>query len=287
MRKYIQDTFSGIYDLDYVNSRLRIGKVHQRIGVSPKLYISALRLLESMIISHITTYLNQHERIDEIEIFIQSVSKLFLFDAQFIFDTYIAALNNQVITAKSQLEIYVDSLEEQVKARTEELEMLSQKDMLTNLFNQRAFYEILHKEISRAERYRRPISLAYFDINNFKQLNDTKGHIEGDHILTYLGNILNETSRENDFACRYGGDEFCIIMPETDNKSAQKLLERLVERFTKEDTKGTSLSIGVVTQGPKEYLSSDDFVKKGDKAMYEAKKKAKLSNPPENIIFAL
>ena len=100
MRKYVQDTFSGNYSLDYVNSRLRIGKIHQRIGVSPKLYMSALRLLESLIVDQIVVYLTQNKREKELALFIQTLSKIFLFDAQFIFDTYIAAINNEVITAK-------------------------------------------------------------------------------------------------------------------------------------------------------------------------------------------
>ena len=104
---------------------------------------------------------------------------------------------------------------------------LSISDDLTGLYNSRHFYAQLQNEILRTERYQRKLSVALLDIDNFKRLNDTHGHLEGDRYLAELGRLIRKTIRETDAAFRYGGEEFAIILPETDGEEAVLLAERV------------------------------------------------------------
>jgi diguanylate cyclase (GGDEF)-like protein len=272
MRSYILELFSGHYDTDYVNRRLRIGKVHKRIGVSPKLYISAIWLLEKILCESIEQHSansNDEKCAPKVT---GAINKLLKLDTQFVFDTYISSLLSEVELAKSQLEDHVTSLEDKVKERTRELEKISQMDELTGLFNQRAFVTHLGRELSQAERHRDSISLAFMDLNDFKQLNDQKGHLTGDVALAATGKALQQVIREGDFACRYGGDEFALILPRTDNAAASLVCERLESMFkqvVQEDS--ISFSIGVATTGPDEFVDMESLIRNADALMYIAK----------------
>ncbi|MDH5359046.1 MAG: protoglobin domain-containing protein [Gammaproteobacteria bacterium] len=171
MHRYILELFAGYYDSEYVNKRLRIGMVHKRIGVSPKLYISAVWLLHEILNEEIDESL-QGDGTDEVVLrraIKEAMNKLFMFDIQMVFDTYIASLVSEVEVAKKDLETYAESLEEQVALRTRQLESLSREDALTGLNNQRTFYEILRHEMAVTERHQEELSLIYFDLNGFKK----------------------------------------------------------------------------------------------------------------------
>lgn len=121
----------------------------------------------------------------------------------------------------------------------ESLEELSYTDNLTSLSNRRYFYKRLYEEINRAERYDRKLSLIIFDIDELKIINDTFGHQAGDEIIRQIGVILKTSIRAIDVVARYGGDEFCIIMPETDKDTCMKFVSRLHEKI-----KNTTFSLG-------------------------------------------
>ncbi|MDA1000683.1 MAG: GGDEF domain-containing protein [bacterium] len=209
MRQYVAELFDGFYDLEYVNKRLHIGTVHKRIGVSPKFYISAVRLLEDLLRQKIETHFSVEDshRIED------ALHKIILFDVQLIFDAYINSMLAEVESANNQLAEYVASLEETVQERTEQLRDLSRKDALTQLFNQRAFAEDLRREVMGASRHLQSLTLVYFDLNGFKALNDTKGHLAGDQVLVNVGQALLEVTRDTDFPCRYGGMNFASSCP--------------------------------------------------------------------------
>ncbi|MGN7610764.1 GGDEF domain-containing protein [Magnetococcales bacterium HHB-1] len=277
LKTYILEMFSGVYDSIYVNSRLRVGKIHKRIGVPPALYMSAVQILWSILQDIIEDHCDDGtcSRL-EVEERKKSLAKILMFDVHFIFETYTDALVAEVQVARNDMEKYAEDLEEAVASRTLELENLSRQDGLTGLLNQRAFFEHLRLDLAYAKRRQESLTLIYFDLNGFKQLNDTRGHREGDKVLAHVGEVLLATVREVDTACRYGGDEFCVIFPNSVDESIIRLCHRLVQRFeAKAGEYNVSFSIGILQVGPEEYPFEEDIVKEADQRMYKAKKASK------------
>ncbi|SCA58237.1 Diguanylate cyclase [Candidatus Terasakiella magnetica] len=274
MKRYVSELFEGYYDSTYVNRRLRIGKVHNSIGVSPKLYISSLSRLEAILYRYVTDACEG----DLTKAFRRSAAmrKLLMLDIQLVFDTYINSMMSEVLVAKDELENYAGTLEQTVAERTRQLEEMSRSDGLTKLQNQRSFYERLRHEIAVAERNETSLSLVYFDLNKFKDLNDKKGHREGDALLARVGHAMLETARTSDICCRYGGDEFAVIMPGTDWTASEKFCDRLQACFDKGETHGVTFSMGVSETGPDKFSSMDELVTQGDEAMYRAKAASRI-----------
>ncbi len=108
-----------------------------------------------------------------------------------------------------------------------EVQKLAITDSLTGLYNRRGFFEIGRREIQRARRFKHPLSAIMIDVDHFKQINDTYGHIVGDRVLVHLAGSLQKITRSVDILCRYGGDEFAILLPETDLFTATAVAERL------------------------------------------------------------
>jgi diguanylate cyclase (GGDEF)-like protein len=105
------------------------------------------------------------------------------------------------------------------------------RDWLTGLRNRRYFEEALADHIEAANRYKRDLTLVLFDIDNFKQINDTHGHAAGDEVLRQFAALLTKTARKADIICRHGGDEFAAILSETGKEDAQRFIERVAERL--------------------------------------------------------
>ena len=285
MKRYILELFDGYYDGEYVNKRLRIGRIHNKIGVPPKLYISAICLLESILNKYVLAKPKSDAACEDCSGRQDALHRLLMFDIQFVFDTYIASLVSEVEAAKDQVERYAAGLEETVAERTQQLQELSRRDTLTGLFNQRSFYEQLRRELSVAERNHHPVSLVYFDLNNFKKLNDSQGHKAGDDLLETVGKAVNETIRDIDVACRYGGDEFCIIMPNTAEDQAEEVCKRLIADFDGRPTQGVTFSVGIAQLGPETYSDMNTFVRAADEHMYVAKARSK-EDPGHHISVA-
>lgn len=165
-----------------------------------------------------------------------------------------------------------------LKLSHERFRTLSRIDDLTKLFNSRSFHEELDNEIARAMRYNHPLSLLVFDIDHFKRINDTHGHQEGDRVLRLVAQHMLQWKREADLLFRFGGDEFAVILPETDAAGANIAAVRLVEDWrqfkggadTSSHTHNCTLSVGV-TQFRQDD-SVEAFVRRADQAAYAAKR---------------
>lgn len=269
--RYVLDLFSGTYDIEYVNNRLRIGLVHQRIGVEPKLYLAAIMALRELLRSLIETIIPD---VDSRVIFNKTLMKLIMFDITLVFDTYIRSLVSEAEIAKEKSELYASSLEDKVKERTQQLEMLSRTDPLTGLLNMRHLDETLNRSLRFALRRGEPVILAYLDINDFKIINDTLGHQRGDEILKMVANALRVVSRAEDFCFRQGGDEFCVVMINCCLADAEQWKNRLLETLEAERN-SPRLSIGFAQTGPDRYVSAAELIRMADEAMYAAKKRMK------------
>jgi diguanylate cyclase (GGDEF)-like protein len=157
---------------------------------------------------------------------------------------------------------------------------LSITDSLTKLYNSRHFFRQLRQEIERAKRYEEPLSLILLDIDNFKGYNDTYGHLEGDRVLAVLSEVIKTNLRSADSAYRYGGEEFTVILPETECENAGLVAERLRKSF--EDTVLSPLPRSkvhmTVSVGVTQYVTGEEdsvLIKRADAAMYTAKTSGK------------
>ncbi|MFZ9737242.1 MAG: GGDEF domain-containing protein [Prochlorotrichaceae cyanobacterium] len=150
-------------------------------------------------------------------------------------------------------------------------------DGLTGIYNCRAFLDLAGVEIHRAHRYQYPLTIAYLDVDDFKQVNDQWGHSMGDRLLQKIATTLQRSIRQGDIVARLGGDEFALLLPHTNDESAQKLLPRLQQYLLDiNDTEPWSVgfSIGAVTflESPE---SVEHLIAQADRLMYTVKQTSK------------
>jgi len=159
--------------------------------------------------------------------------------------------------------------------------LLALTDGLTGLLNHRAFYDRLRSEYERFRRYGTYLSLIVADFDNLKFINDTFGHPTGDEVIKMIGGILQETSREADVLARYGGDEFVLLLPETNSQNAVNMAERIRSKIEKNKLNiggkkfNCTISVGVATAPDKKITSYEDLLERADQALYESKKYGK------------
>jgi diguanylate cyclase (GGDEF)-like protein len=172
-------------------------------------------------------------------------------------------------------------LEETVAARTAELQGLLMRDVLTGLPNRRALMHALPEAMSRAARLQRPCAVLFLDMDGFKQVNDTRGHEEGDELLRQFGTRILNSIRETDLAARLAGDEFVVILDMLSDESdaaakADFLLSELSHPyFLNSGSVQVGASIGVALQMPYQAQDPARLLARADQAMYEAKRKGK------------
>ncbi|MFH1729122.1 MAG: diguanylate cyclase [Pseudomonadota bacterium] len=160
---------------------------------------------------------------------------------------------------------------------------LATLDGLTQVYNKKFFMECLFNEFSRSKRYRRDLSLVLFDLDHFKLVNDIHGHPAGDYILKRLSSLVTRNLRKEDIIGRYGGEEFGIILPETNEEKAgqiaeklRKLVEGIDFNYNDKDIPVT-ISMGVTSLTPSltKFKNYNDMIEDSDKALYEAKKRGR------------
>jgi len=268
-RKYVLDLFEGRCDCGYVENRLHIGCVHERLGIEPRLYLAAMHQLRETIGDHLARRAGPPPA--DLPAALRALDRLLSFDTSLVMDTYIATLLDEVEQSRRQVEDYAQNLERKVARRTRQLEELARRDPLTDLYNPRALHENLKRDLAHAKRRGRPLSLMYFDIDDFKLVNDSRGHQAGDEVLKAVAGVLRRTCREEDLPCRYGGDEFCVVVVDGDLASAESLSQRFIAALG-EELPGITVSIGLAQAGPDHYGTADDLIGRADRLMYEAKK---------------
>lgn len=160
----------------------------------------------------------------------------------------------------------------------DEIFRLSNIDGLTNAYNKRYFEDALRRELNRAQRYERVLSLVLFDLDHFKQVNDTHGHLAGDHVLRELAGLVLSNLRRDDIMARFGGEEFAVLLPEVDLDDARAVCEKLrtlieshVFKFN-ETAIPVTVSLGLVSYTARETIPSpQDLLTQADAKLYEAK----------------
>lgn len=157
------------------------------------------------------------------------------------------------------------------------IQQLVVTDDLTGLYNARHMHLLIEREVDRALRYNSPVSLVFIDLDHFKQVNDTHGHLVGSRLLAQFGHFLRNNIRKVDLAARYGGDEFVLVLPETGKAGALTLCNNLLQRLHREPLRspegeplGVTASFGVATL-PDDAASKEELIAVADRVMYEVK----------------
>jgi diguanylate cyclase (GGDEF)-like protein len=185
---------------------------------------------------------------------------------------YFARMNRKLVREAQRRK----RVEEKLRAKQQELYRLASTDPLTGLWNRLKFEEIAAGEIRRAERYGYPLSIIFLDLDHFKQINDQHGHAYGDRALTEVARLINRNLRDSDCVCRWGGEEFLILVPHLDLEATAGVAEKLRETIARCDLQtgvGMSVSLGIATLSAGEGL--EDLIRKADEALYEAKAKGR------------
>lgn len=161
---------------------------------------------------------------------------------------------------------------EKLELLNQALEKQSQTDALTQIFNRGFFNQQLTRAISAAKRYKTPLSLVLFDIDHFKMINDTRGHLVGDKVLKELASLIQDNIRPSDFHARWGGEEFVILIPGVDKEKALEFSEKLrllIEKFQFVHKQNITCSFGISSFMPPE--DENTFLQRVDEALYQAK----------------
>lgn len=183
-------------------------------------------------------------------------------------------LHTELLSMQARLED-VESEARMYKRKLSEQKFKSLQDSLTRLPNRAAFEERLQLEYQRWQSYAAPLCIAIADIDNFKVINDTYGHTAGDKTLQVIANMLKKSLRETDFACRYGGEEFVIIFPQTSTETALELLEKARHRIKSIPFKFKQENISItISAGVSSFSANDSptrVFERADRALYQAK----------------
>jgi len=180
------------------------------------------------------------------------------------------------LLARIATQVKMKNLWEELQEKNRLLEELIKKDGLTDLYNHRYFQDRLAEEFSRARRYDFPMSLIMLDIDHFKQINDNYGHQAGDEILQYLGKLFQQQLSPQAIACRYGGEEFAIVLPGIDLPTAKQYAEKLRLTFkqyrhkTEKAEIQSTISIGLAYM-PKHGNTGHGLLTAADNALYKSK----------------
>lgn len=187
-------------------------------------------------------------------------------------------INFPELEARVRSMLRIKKLQDEIELKNRELERLSISDGLTGLFNHRHIHALLDEEFERADRTGERLTVAMFDLDRFKGVNDTYGHQAGDRVLEQLADILRESAREIDRLGRYGGEEFMVLLPETGIDDAVVFVERVRREVARrpfnisdDQALRMTISAGVATYPHQRIKNAEMLVRLADEALYAAK----------------
>ena len=203
-------------------------------------------------------------------------------------DDYISKPYEEVeLDARVYAALRMKLLQDELRQKNDELkdmltrfETLSNTDPLTGLYNRRRFEAIFTSEFSKAMRYKSPLSCIMIDIDQFKAVNDSYGHAIGDAVIKDLAEIIKQSIRDVDIACRWGGDEFIVVTPMTANANAELPARRILESVSNHVFRGIgnnklTVSIGIADLSRPDVETSSKLIQAADIKLFEAKKKGR------------
>ncbi len=182
------------------------------------------------------------------------------------------------LLARLKTHLGMQELIKELEDSQKSLEQLASQDHMTKLYNRRYFSEMSLKILELAKRNKTDLSILMLDIDKFKNVNDTYGHHVGDDVIIALANVLKNISRNSDIACRFGGEEFLLLLPETNLEGAyaiaekiRKHVEQLVVKLENHEPLHFTISAGVAQYNPESELNLEKTIQRADDALYEAK----------------
>ena len=262
-KRYLLSLGVGFDTSRYFEERLRIGFVHQRLGVPQSLYQCSFQLLQNLLIRKIPQQLRLHD--SSFEEMIHFILKISALDMSLAVESYCAA---RMIGLEKSLK--------NVRGESERLHHLAVTDWLTDLHNHSFSRQFLAEAIDRAKTERSPLCVIMADLDHFKAINDLHGHLVGDHVLRIAAARMTSAARDGDEIARYGGEEFLFILPNTDIKGGRDVAERVRLRIKSDAIKSgneriqVSLSLGVAET--REFDTVDSLIARADAALYAAKR---------------
>jgi len=261
-RRYLLGLAVDFDGSQYFEERLRIGRVHQRIGVPQSLYQCSMQVLQYLLIQHIPEQIRRDQfAFDETFEFILKITAL---DMSLAVESYCAS---RVLDLEDSLNIAHDE--------RESLHHLAVTDWLTNLHNHSYSRYFLGKALDSAKTRNLPLCVVMADMDHFKNVNDTHGHLVGDRVLQIAAARMLSGARDGDEICRYGGEEFLFILQNTDIVEGEEMAERVRRHIGSDAVRGRneeisiSLSLGVAQARKDDNV--DTLIDRADAALYAAK----------------
>ncbi|PLX81840.1 MAG: diguanylate cyclase response regulator, partial [Desulfuromonas sp.] len=196
-------------------------------------------------------------------------------------DYVVKPFDSEELIARVRVQLKLKRLQDDLKAQNLKLEKLSNIDPLTEIANRRALMRALESESQRSERRGHPLSLLMVDIDHFKKINDRFGHQQGDLVLKAVAGAINDGLRDYDLAARFGGEEFTLMLPETDLARAAQVAERVRAKIAGLRLGGrlgslqVTVSLGVASRPSPDIQNVDDLIRIADDALYEAKQEGR------------
>ncbi|MDM7861768.1 diguanylate cyclase [Alteromonas sp. ASW11-36] len=264
---YLQDTEQNIIWVDSQSVRLTSSDVPRSSTTGA---ISAIGQKWTISLVPSEDYLTRNTSLNPL-VFASAIIVIWIVLALLV--TWIYRINRQLFYAKDRLE---DALQK-VKSSEKHYARLSKHDSLTGLLNRRAFFDILDKEIARSRRFNDSLCLLVADLDDFKRINDTYGHITGDLVLKQFADTCVHCCREQDVICRYGGEEFAVLMLNTSIEEGEMIARRLLQEVNNLQTEvvGSKHLVNVTFSGGLTVLKAEDdmesLMARGDHALYESK----------------